>query len=88
MARDSGISNFITRDAESTHINLNGEKEHYQVITTFPFTSERKAMSIVYKHPTKENRALCFVKGADSSVFPMCQNYANHGEESHDNENI
>ena len=75
MARDTGISSFITRDAESVHIDINHEKEQYEVITTFPFTSERKAMSIVLKHPTKENTALCFVKGADSSVFPMCLNY-------------
>ena len=81
MARDSGISNFIKRDAETTYINLNGQREEYQVITTFPFTSERKAMSIVLKHPRKENKALCFVKGADSSVFPMCVNYEPGAEE-------
>ena len=81
MARDSGISNFIKRDAETTYISLNGQNEEYNVITSFPFTSERKAMSIVLKHPTKEDTALCFVKGADSSVFPMCVNYEPGQEE-------
>ena len=37
-------------------------------------------MSIVLLHPTKENTALCFVKGADSSVFPMCNNYSGPGK--------
>ena len=32
-------------------------------------------MSIVLKHPNKEGKAICFVKGADSSVFPMCRMY-------------
>lgn len=44
----------------------------------FPFTSERKAMSMVLQHPT-EAKAICFVKGADSSVFPMCNQYARKG---------
>ena len=72
MARDSEFSNFITRDADSVRIIVNGIEEKYEVIQTFPFTSERKAMSIVLKHPNKEGKAICFVKGADSSVFPMC----------------
>ena len=56
----------------------------------FPFTSERKAMSIVVKHPEKENTAICFVKGADSSVFPMCRGYGGKEEleADHPNRNI
>mmetsp|Transcript_39326 Transcript_39326/g.51464 ORF Transcript_39326/g.51464 Transcript_39326/m.51464 type:complete len:561 (-) Transcript_39326:183-1865(-) len=33
-------------------------------------------MSMVVKHPTKPNKAICFVKGADSSVFPLCKGYS------------
>ena len=29
-------------------------------------------MSVVVKHPSKPNKAICFVKGADSAVFPLC----------------
>lgn len=36
-------------------------------------------MSIVVKHPT-EPKAICYVKGADSSVFPMCLDYAGQGK--------
>jgi magnesium-transporting ATPase (P-type) len=75
MARDSEFSKFVSRDADSAKILVNGQEETYEVIKMFPFTSERKAMSIVVKHPEKENTAICFVKGADSSVFPMCLGY-------------
>jgi len=50
--------------------------ESYEQIKLFEFTSERKAMSMVVKHPTKPNKAICFVKGADSSVFPLCKGYS------------
>lgn len=75
MARDSEFSKFVSRDADSAKILVNGQEETYKVIKVFPFTSERKAMSIVVEHPEKENTAICFVKGADSSVFPMCLGY-------------
>ena len=51
MARDTTISSFICRDADSVTITINGVEETYAVIQTFRFTSERKAMSIVLKHP-------------------------------------
>lgn len=73
-------SHFITRDSETVKINLNGVTEEYMIIKLFPFTSERKAMSIVLMHP-KEPRAICFVKGADSSVFPMCNGFGTLGKD-------
>ena len=81
MARDSGYSKFITRDQESIKIELNGQEEEYGIIKIFPFTSERKAMSIMLKHP-REDKAICLVKGADSSVFPMCNGYAGPGKDA------
>lgn len=80
MSRDAGMSKFISRDSDYAKIEINGSEEEYGIIKLFPFTSERKAMSIVLLHPTKENTALCFVKGADSSVFPMCNNYDGPGK--------
>lgn len=47
----------------------------------FAFTSERKAMSVVLKHPTNPKKAICYVKGADSSVFPMCEGYSAQDKE-------
>lgn len=74
MAASTGIGKFITRDSETVTISLNGQTEEYGLIKTFEFTSERKAMSVMIQHPTKQE-AICFVKGADSSVFPMCNGY-------------
>lgn len=75
MACESEISHFVGRDADNASIMLNGKVEKYEVLKIFEFTSERKAMSVILKHPSKKNTALCFVKGADSSVFPMCNLY-------------
>ena len=81
MAADAKKSHFISRDSETIKIQLNGQMEQYGIIKIFEFTSERKAMSIVLKHPTQD-RAICFVKGADSSVFPMCNGYGGAGKDS------
>ena len=81
MATDTGISHFINRDSDTIEIKIDGKTEEYGIIKIFPFTSERKAMSVVLKHPTQD-KAICFVKGADSSVFPMCDNWAGIGKAS------
>ena len=81
MAADAKKSIFLTRDSEVIKMKLNDQTEQYGIIKIFPFTSERKAMSIVLQHP-KDRKAICFVKGADSSVFPMCNGYAGAGKES------
>ena len=80
MAAAAKKSHFITRDSEVIRMSINGQTEQYSIIKIFPFTSERKAMSIVLKHP-QEDRAICFVKGADSSVFPMCKGYGGDGKD-------
>ena len=80
MSANAKKSHFITRDSETVKIKLNGVTEEYLIIKLFPFTSERKAMSIVLLHP-KEQRAICFVKGADSSVFPMCNGFGTLGKD-------
>ena len=81
MAAAVNKSIFVTRDSEVIKMQLNGQAEQYSIIKIFPFTSERKAMSIVLKDP-KLDKAICFVKGADSSVFPMCNGYGGAGKES------
>lgn len=75
MCDATGLGVFNTRDATCYDITVDGQKERYEQIKLFEFTSERKAMSMVVLHPTKPNTAICFVKGADSSVFPMCSDY-------------
>jgi len=79
MCKDTGIGFFINRDSDEIIINNNGVEEKYGIIKMFPFTSERKAMSMVLQHPSKD-KAICYVKGADSSVFPMCEGYGGSGK--------
>lgn len=76
MASDSKISNFDACDSDNVMIKINGQDESYEILKMFEFTSERKAMSVVLKHPTDPSKAICYVKGADSSVFPMCEGYS------------
>ena len=38
--------------------------EQFEIVKVFPFTSERKAMSILIKRP--DNSLVVFTKGADS----------------------
>ena len=83
MARDAGIGHYVNRDSSTIEINLHGKAETYELIKIFPFTSERKAMSVVLMHPNG-GKAICFVKGADSSVFPMCNGYAPNGQSAFD----
>jgi magnesium-transporting ATPase (P-type) len=71
MTKDTQKGYFLDRDSSSIRIMINGEEESYDLLKTFQFTSERKAMSVVVKHPTEEGKVICFVKGADSSIFPL-----------------
>ena len=52
MSAETGISHFLNRDSEIIQMQIDGRTEEYAIIKIFPFTSERKAMSIVLKHPT------------------------------------
>jgi magnesium-transporting ATPase (P-type) len=42
------------------------------MIKIFPFDSVRKCMSVIVKDPKQKGKAIVFVKGADSSVLPLC----------------
>ena len=82
MCHDSGLGEFKKRDATSYKISVRDEIETYQILKVFEFTSERKAMSVIVKHPSKVNRAICFVKGADSAIFPLCSGKSEEVERS------
>lgn len=47
----------------------NSNNQTYRVIKSFPFTSDRKAMSIIVKRP--DGKIFIYVKGADSSLMKM-----------------
>ena len=50
MVEDKGLGKLVARDATSITIDILGEREVYDVIKVFEFTSERKMMSIIMKN--------------------------------------
>jgi len=50
-------------------INVDGNEETWDVCKLIPFTAETKSMTIIV---SKDNKMFAFVKGADSSIVPMC----------------
>ena len=45
--------------------NINEQKEEYEILANFPFTSQSKRMGIIVKH-TETNRIVFYLKGADT----------------------
>lgn len=71
MARDAGISYFVDRDSSSVRIATDDGQLEFALIHTYQFTSDRKCMSVIVKNE-KDGKTYSYVKGADSSVFPLC----------------
>lgn len=74
MTITAGVIDFLDRD--STYMRVTNRvqskepiEEKYELIRTFEFTSERKAMSVIVKN-VATNKLYVFVKGADSSIIP------------------
>jgi len=44
--------------------NPNGQREHYEVLANFPFSSETKRMGIIVKNK-ETNKIIFFLKGAE-----------------------
>lgn len=76
MARDvKYIGYFSYRTSETINV-VNQSKfskkdilTAYEILKIFPFTSERKAMSIIVKRP--DGRKFLYTKGADSALLKM-----------------
>jgi magnesium-transporting ATPase (P-type) len=58
-------------------LNVEEEKEKYEVVSIIPFESERGYMATLHKH---RGRKLIFVKGAPEKIVDMC-NKDSYGEE-------
>ena len=63
-AREVGFE-FRYRSNQEIVLKINGFKKTYNLLKIFPFTSERKRMSIVVLNPDDPEYALVFCKGAD-----------------------
>lgn len=67
---------FKRRTKEAIYVTtVSGQEEEYKILKLFPFTSERKAMSILVEDP--RGKMLLFTKGADSSLLKMSNGHNN-----------
>ncbi|EFC37321.1 MgtA domain/ATPase domain-containing protein [Naegleria gruberi] len=62
---------LIQRTNEGLVIDEMGETRFYEIIATFPFTSDRKRMTVLVK--TQEGRYIAYVKGADNVMLKRCR---------------
>lgn len=71
MSISAKIIEFRERDAEAIRLknHITNEQEEWEMLRTFEFTSERKAMSVIVRDK-KTKRVFVHVKGADSSILP------------------
>lgn len=61
------------RDSQSIELQMPfRHTKKYRVLKYFPFTSERKAASVLVRD--QDGRTFVFVKGADSSMRKMWKN--------------
>jgi magnesium-transporting ATPase (P-type) len=67
MARETNRHGyFLKRTKESVYLHKH-DKEEFKMLKIFPFSADRKAMSVLVQTP--DNKKLLFVKGADSSML-------------------
>ena len=73
VARQSLYYTLVSRDSESIVLkdNQDGSLINIQIMRTFEFSSERKLMSVIVNMDGKQ---YAFVKGADTSMEPICVN--------------
>ena len=75
MVQERGLARFIDRGTSKTEVEVRGQKETYEIVKFYDFSSERKAMSIIVKD--SEGVAKVYLKGADSSVAERLANKTN-----------
>ncbi|KAK2957007.1 ion-transporting P-type ATPase [Blattamonas nauphoetae] len=69
MLQASGFT-FSNRTTESLSVTCAGSTLQFQILAALPFTSARRRMSVLVKCPDGVNRL--YIKGADSTILPMC----------------
>ena len=67
MVEEKGLAKLVARDATSITIDILGEREVYDVIKVFEFTSERKMMSVIMKNRDTGDTQV-FAKGASDAM--------------------
>ncbi|KAG2393729.1 hypothetical protein C9374_007260 [Naegleria lovaniensis] len=65
-ARNNGFK-VLQRTNAGILLEEMGEKKFYDIMATFEFSSDRKRMSVVVKHP--DGKYVCYSKGADTVMI-------------------
>ncbi|ODQ56229.1 phospholipid-translocating P-type ATPase domain-containing protein [Saitoella complicata NRRL Y-17804] len=65
-ARDVGFT-VVERTQTGIIVDVQGEKESFEMLTMLEFNSQRKRMSAIYRMP--DGRIMLFCKGADSIIY-------------------
>ncbi|KAK9454092.1 hypothetical protein V1511DRAFT_489049 [Dipodascopsis uninucleata] len=66
-ARDMGFT-LVDRTQRGVVLNIQGQVQEYQVLTTLEFNSTRKRMTAIVRMPD-DGRIMLFCKGADSIIY-------------------
>ena len=69
---------FVSKTSDHKTIKIDEADETWNIVKTIPFDAVKKYMAIVVE---KDGKTYCLIKGADSSIQPMCQ-----GSQSYDSE--
>lgn len=72
MSKTAKVIEFLKKpDSESMVLknHVSGQPEDWELVRTFPFESDRKAMSVIVRDRNTK-RVFVHVKGADSSILP------------------
>lgn len=63
---------FVRSSQAETVIKIRGREKKFEVLQVFPFTSDRKRMSIIIKDP-RDNRIKMLTKGVYLQLFRLIQ---------------
>eukprot|EP01028_Stygiella_incarcerata_P014298 TRINITY_DN933_c0_g1_i3.p1 TRINITY_DN933_c0_g1~~TRINITY_DN933_c0_g1_i3.p1 ORF type:complete len:1250 (+),score=273.44 TRINITY_DN933_c0_g1_i3:141-3752(+) len=66
FARRLGVF-FCQRTPTHVHVRINGEDREFRLLNVLEFTSDRKRMSVIVKHP--DGKIVLYCKGADSVIL-------------------
>jgi len=71
MALEANMGYFVDRDSSHVRVQTPDKLLSFALLRTHKFDSMRKCMSVIVKNE-QDGKTYSFVKGADSSVFPLC----------------
>lgn len=67
---DDSTSSFLEKNSKEMVIKDGENQETWEIVKLIPFSADTKSMTIIVK---KDGKLIAFIKGADSSILPLCQ---------------